>query len=200
MRSKLLARIAVGALAAGVLSARSAQAVVVNVGGQDWDVTTFSGSYNTDTAKFNTANNGGEMPWWNNQSLAFDFASAVDMVNPLSWIPSNYPYSPYFAWQWTDQAEFGYPSGCGYYDLGQPLVLTCFVDAFASGYSNYGVVRFPYNLDSQIRTYAKATLFQSAAVPAHLPLLGVGAAFGFSRKLRNRIKKTGNSASSTFTL
>jgi hypothetical protein len=38
------------------------------------------------------------------------------------------------------------------------------------------------------------------AVPGPLPALGVAAAFGYSRKLRNRIKKSGNSASSAFTL
>jgi len=40
----------------------------------------------------------------------------------------------------------------------------------------------------------------STSVPGPLPLFGAAAAFGFSRKLRNRIKKSGNSAASTFTL
>jgi len=39
-KSALLTAMAVGALTAG-----QAQAVVVNVDGQDWDVTTFSGGY-----------------------------------------------------------------------------------------------------------------------------------------------------------
>ena len=38
------------------------------------------------------------------------------------------------------------------------------------------------------------------AVPAPLPLFGAAAAFGFSRKLRNHIKRSRNSASSTYTL
>jgi hypothetical protein len=48
----------------GVLGAGQAQAVVVNVNGQNWNVTTFTGSYNDNTSKFNTAANGGIMPWW----------------------------------------------------------------------------------------------------------------------------------------
>ena len=40
----------------------------------------------------------------------------------------------------------------------------------------------------------------TADVPGPLPALGVAAAFGYSRKLRNRIKKSGHSASCTFTL
>ena len=40
----------------------------------------------------------------------------------------------------------------------------------------------------------------SASVPGPLPVLGAAAAFRFSRKLRQRIKKSGNSASSTYTL
>jgi len=40
----------------------------------------------------------------------------------------------------------------------------------------------------------------TSSVPGPLPALGVAAGFGYSRKLRSRIKKSGNSASSTFTL
>ena len=40
----------------------------------------------------------------------------------------------------------------------------------------------------------------SASVPGPLPLFGVGAAFGFSRKLRKRIKSSTNSVSTTYSL
>jgi hypothetical protein len=40
----------------------------------------------------------------------------------------------------------------------------------------------------------------SSSVPGPLPLFGAAAAFGYSRKLRNRIRKTSNSASTAFTL
>jgi hypothetical protein len=42
--------------------------------------------------------------------------------------------------------------------------------------------------------------YLESKVPGPLPLFGAAAAFGYSRKLRNRIKKSGNSASNTFTL
>ena len=54
------------AMAMGALGAGEAQAVIVNVEGQDWDVTTFTGSYNENESRFNI----GEMPWWGNESLA----------------------------------------------------------------------------------------------------------------------------------
>ncbi|MEI6110888.1 MAG: hypothetical protein WCP63_04335 [Cyanobium sp. ELA712] len=43
--------------------------------------------------------------------------------------------------------------------------------------------------DSQIFTYAPATLYTApTAAPGPLPLFGAAAAFGFSRKLRKRLK------------
>jgi len=40
----------------------------------------------------------------------------------------------------------------------------------------------------------------TAAVPGPLPALGAAAAFGFSRKLRKRIKRSPNAVSSTYSL
>ena len=58
---------AVGAAVAGlVLSDSEAHALIVNVGGLDYEVSTFTGSYNDDISKFN----GGVMPWWNSQTDA----------------------------------------------------------------------------------------------------------------------------------
>jgi len=61
----------------GALTAGQARALVENVNGQDWDVTTFTGSYNDNTAKFQTELAGGMMPWWGNAPLASAFANAV---------------------------------------------------------------------------------------------------------------------------
>ncbi len=68
---------AAAALAASRLSAGSAQAYVVTVGGLQYDVTTFTGTYNANASKFSTAANGGVMPWYGSASLAQNFASAV---------------------------------------------------------------------------------------------------------------------------
>ncbi|MFN9387404.1 MAG: hypothetical protein ACK6BU_10640 [Cyanobacteriota bacterium] len=54
---------ATGALAAISLSPGSAQAIVVTVGGAQYDVTTFTGSADANAVKFNTPANGGMMPW-----------------------------------------------------------------------------------------------------------------------------------------
>jgi len=49
MCKQLLVRIAVGAASMGILTAGQAHALVVNVGGQNWDVTYFTGTYNENT-------------------------------------------------------------------------------------------------------------------------------------------------------
>ncbi len=72
-----LATSAAVALAAISLSPGSAQAVLVTVGGVQYDVTTFTGSYNANTSKFALPTNGGVMPWYGSQSRALEFADAV---------------------------------------------------------------------------------------------------------------------------
>ena len=66
-------------MAAISLSPGSAQAFVVTVGGVQYDVTTFTGTYNANISKFATAANGGLMPWWGeeNGNLALVFATQV---------------------------------------------------------------------------------------------------------------------------
>lgn len=87
-RWALLAKPTFGvALAMGVLSAGQAQALVVNVGGQDLDVTIFTGTYKTNTSKFATAANGGVMPWWGSQALASVFALLVGKQLPTPVAP-----------------------------------------------------------------------------------------------------------------
>jgi hypothetical protein len=56
-----LAKPALGvALAMGVLTAGQAQAYIVNVGGLNYDVTTFTGSYNDHKSKFAQTPGGGD--------------------------------------------------------------------------------------------------------------------------------------------
>ena len=84
---------AAAALAAISLSPGSAQAYVVTVGGLQYDVTTFTGSYTDNASKFSTPPAPGVMPWWNNGNLATDFARALGSL-------AGYPNggsSPYFA-------------------------------------------------------------------------------------------------------
>lgn len=173
-----LAKPALGvALAMGVMTAGQAQALVVNVNGQDWDVTTFSGTYNANTSKFATAANGGIMPWWFNETAAHAFAIAVDaqlgtpnILDGSSGPPAGTGSGPFFGYvtNGIDNIMYGY-GWVSNYGVGQ------------------GVIGFPSGGTS--RTWAQATLFlDTAEVPGPLPALGAAAAFGFSRKLRKRIK------------
>ena len=78
---KTAVKAAIGAaVALGALDAGQAQALVVNLNGQIWNVTTFTGTYNDNTSKFATAANGGVMPWFGNQTMATQFADAVGYI------------------------------------------------------------------------------------------------------------------------
>ena len=154
---------AAAALAAISLSPGSAQAFVVNVGGVQYDVTTFTGSYNDNTNKFALAPAPGAMPWWGSTSLAQQFATAVDV-------------------------NLGFPNGTvgplfGYtlFDFGSGMSVTSCaqIQGSSTGCAS--------NSPSLSQTWAQATAL-STPVPGPLPLLGAGAAFGFSRKLRKRIQ------------
>jgi hypothetical protein len=180
---------AVGAVVAGMVLADSqAQALVVTVNGQDWDVTTFTGSYNDNVSKFETAANGGVMPWWGSSADAATFASVVgtSLGSNNQFTELDPTTGPFFA-ERLDTLLFG----------AAQYLFTTSVDS-----QNF----FSYSFTSQSRTWtwAQATLVPaapaagSANVPGPLPILGLAAAFGFSRKLRKRIKlHRGSTAVST---
>jgi len=178
----------------GVLTAGQAQAVVVTVGGQDWDVTTFTGTYNDNTSKFETPANGGVMPWWGNcpqqgctESLARQFADALAGAIPVGTV-GGVIYGPFFGYQ-----EF-YPDADGSIDM-----------AFWRSDRGFGQGPGTSTGDpgkGDVETWAQATLVTPppAPVPSPLPALGAVAAFGYSRKLRSRIKGSTNTVSSTYSL
>lgn len=158
----------------GVLGAGQAQALVVNVGGQFWDVTTFTGSYSANITKFNTAANGGMMPWWPTQSPpaassnTFANAFALAVGGGLGFTEFGGATGPLFAFQ--------APGGGG----GNPNIQSMVAQA-PTGTTTFNAGILP----STVGTYAQAKLVPT---PGPLPLFGAAAAFGFSRKLRNRIK------------
>ena len=169
------------ALAMGAVGAGQANAVIVNVPGYgSWDVTTFTGSYNDNESRFNL----GEMPWWGNESLASLFADAVgsSLGAPNGLHATLRSWGPKFSFAACDAT-------CGY--LGQYSV------ELTSGSPVVTINLEPKGLESnggRPLTWARAT---SHAVPGPLPALGAAAAFGYSRKLRKRIKcstKTGSGA------
>jgi hypothetical protein len=161
-------------IATGVLSAGEAQALQVNVGGVFWGVTTFNSSYTLGTSKFNTPANGGVMPWWGNSTLANMFATAentqLGSPNPVAGVFSTGgPGSPYFGW------TFGLQSGLGPY-----TGLNFWIPAGGSPAEGLKTINVNPGVSYE---WAQASL----TVPGPLPVFGVAAAFGFSRKLRKRI-------------
>jgi hypothetical protein len=147
----------------GVLGAGQAQALVVTVNSQQWDVTTFTGSYNNNTALIQS------QVWWNNFDLAGQFATAVftNLGTPNS-IPSGStagPAGPFFAFT---EANGG-----------------SVINARVYSDTSKSVINRPLSPNSGANVWAQAYLVN---VPGPLPALGAAVAFGFSRKLRKRIK------------
>ena len=199
-----LAQPALGAvLAIGVLTAGQAQAVRVDVGGQAWNVTTFTGSYNDNMSIFfqPTAPEGGAMPWWGDLFLATQFATAVgDSFLTPNFIPNSpagdTEVGPLFAYS----VEHVKPS--------DPSIIQPPYSIAAIDFSNIPIFNFSV-ADQNSFTWAQATPFTlssptpapgplPASVPGPLPALGGAAAFGFRRKLRKRIKRSTNTVFSPY--
>ena len=168
----------------GVLGAGQAQALIVTVdlgqgaGPQNWNVTTFTGAYSNNIGKFNTPSNGGVMPWWTGPGGSISTAKAFATAVGFSLGKPNYSgvYGPLFGYR---------PQGTM---LNSVAFSACAFDACEAS----------FNADnSNTIVWAQADL---VATPGPLPLLGAAAAFGFSRKLRMRIKTGTNSVSSTYSL
>jgi hypothetical protein len=181
-----------GGVAAMALLPVSASAFQAVVGGKTYAVSTFTGSYSTNASKFALPANGGQMPWWGNQSLATQFAAAVADglgLTPGFSIPGISGVTgvgPLFAASTGTIPFFGTPvtNNSLYYQVG----------TITSGtYPFDGLPPLPVPRSGSLSAlvpYAVATEVVTQSVPAPLPLLGAGAAFGFSRRLRSRIRRT----------
>jgi hypothetical protein len=165
-------------LAALALDSGQVKALVVSVGGTNYYVTTFIGNPLNDGAKFKTPANGGTMPWWGDEALALQFATAVGNalgqlngpnipINGGIYSPPNTVTGPFFA------------------TLAGELVYAAFFNFSASQVQSFTDFDFSVNY-----TYAEV-LPPSPAVPGPLPLFGAAAAFGMSRRLRRRIQLGG---------
>jgi hypothetical protein len=173
-KSALLAAMALGALTAG-----QAQAVVVNVNGLDYDVTTFTGTYNDNPSKFATPANGGVMPWWGNSSLAYGLAlalgSSLGYWHPINDNPDN---GPDFAFRY-DDTQHGHTLPGWWWN------------------GNFNFVGSSSQRTFDNTVWAQVAPASSAAVPGPLPALGAAAAYGYSRKLRERINLSTKTGSGT---
>jgi hypothetical protein len=168
----------------GVLSAGQAQALLVTVNGQQWNVTTFTGTYDGNGSKFATVGNGGVMPWFGSSSLASSFATALSGALGLLNGPGNgIPAQPNFR----VGPLFGY----------QRLPVGCLNECIAAASDSLGnPTNFKFTPSTGSYVWAQAAI----DVPGPLPVFGAVAAFSFSRKLRRRIKTGTNSVSSTYSL
>jgi hypothetical protein len=176
----------------GALGAGQAQALVVTVdlgqgaGPQQWDVTTVTGTYTNLAAQLRT------MPWWLQSNLAGEFATKVGAAfgSPNSFPGGN--NSPNF----TDQNRgpyFAFADDSNDDEENGPLSPATYSDSY--WWSNGGNVGSSNPVSTIItaslnRTWAVAVLNNNnnTPVPGPLPVFGAAAAFGFSRKLRKRIK------------
>ena len=156
------------AFTAVALDAGHASAVIVNVGGTDYDVSTFEGSYDNNVSRFTTT----EMPWWENQSLAQTFATAVGTQLGL---PIFGTRGPFFGYEQFIRSIAGEDISLvhhySYDTIANPPVFLGQTDSSTSWH------------------YATASVASPppAPVPGPLPLMGAAAAFGWSRKLRRHI-------------
>ena len=189
-----LAKPALGvALTMGVLTTGQARAYIVNVGGQDYDVTTFTGSYNDHKSKF-AQTPGGVMPWWGDSSLATQFSNALgyslgapNSIETLSaGSQKNINVGPYFA-----------------YNSIVDKITFLLSDTAATYHPNPSPLIFSVDLNSsvtwaQVAPKPKPRDTEPSTVPGPVPAIGAFAAFGFSRKLRKRIKLSTNISASLY--
>ena len=150
-------------IALPLLSVAPASAFTVTVDSIDYDVTVFSGSYNSDPALFQVPPFG-KVPWWGDVTLALKFAPQV--YNQLGPGPTS-GNGPIFAYELSGADILGISQ-----DLADPLV------------------QYPETIEINAAVnYAIATPLNSAptSVPAPLPVFGAAAALGWSRQLRKRI-------------
>jgi hypothetical protein len=165
------------AAAALSLCPGKAEAFVVSVDNVDYDVTTFTGFYDANASKFQTPANGGEMPWWGNETLAKQFATAVGTNLGLPFIGKR---GPFFA------ISTGILQGRSGASRNTQFA------SYDTTYGNPGIVYVSGASDSSWTwaSVVQATLNTRSTtdVPAPLPIFGVAAAWGSSRQLRKRIK------------
>jgi len=162
-------------VATGVLTAGQAHALVITVDGKLYDVTTFTGTYNDNIAKFALPSNGGVMPWIGQTGsvglpLANLFATALGGA-------LGYPNA---------QVNVGELPGCGFGGSCGPLFANGVSDRVGLFFSTNGGLTVTSSTPVDFsRVWAQAT--EIVSTPGPLPLFGALAAFGASRKLRKRI-------------
>ena len=182
------------ALAGGGLASGSAHALVVNVRGEQWRISTFTGSYNENREKFAIPAFGGSMPWIDDSGLSGEFTKAVGLglgfPNELKCSGGSLCYHP---WPFEGAQSLSFAPlfvEFGYITVGDGGI---YKDYLAS----YGYLQddgiYDGNVDYLIGNIytthdISLTWAQATRVPAPLPILAVASAFRASRRLKKRMK------------
>jgi hypothetical protein len=145
-----------------VLASTPASAVVVNVNGNDYDVTTYSISQLAMPSLFDLPTMGGKMPWWGDSDLAATFAQQVFNALGEGSVAGS---GPLFAFEL---------NGNPYFD----------VTSWKQDLLNASTQTQEFTPQSSVATYA---LLSPAPTPAPLPVLGIVSAFHAARRLRRRL-------------
>jgi hypothetical protein len=145
------------------LSGTPAAAIMITIGGIDYDVSAITTSFQTQSIAFGLPPLG-QMPWWGDDALASEFASEVFAQLGSGWDPN---YGPVFA-----------------YALDTPQNQVLGLTQSLADINDQIDVAPAFNTSI---SYAIAANTQLTSVPAPLPLFGAWAAFGFSRRLRTKL-------------
>ena len=163
-------KILLGALfpigAAMLVSAGEAQAIIFNVNGTDYDVSSTTMSYDDLLATYTLS----AFPWFGDEALAKQFAEAATFELGDQYVSFNLANSIYVGALFPHAVPSAGQVTAGYYNLDDSIAGSGNVDATSPNLLWAYVVP------------------QAAAVPGPLPLLGIGAAFSASRQIRRRIK------------
>jgi hypothetical protein len=150
-----------GAFASLSVLSSPASAVVVTVNGTQFDLDVFDGPYLGNESRFSSIAPG-EMPWWGDEAKAIDFANQVFDQLLDGTTPGN---SPLFAYEVVGSDVNGWSS-----DILNPNSL--YFESF--GTAN----RVKYAVGRPL-----------SPVPGPLPIFGAFAAFGWSRRIRRRLRQ-----------
>jgi len=162
---RLAALALLGGAALPLLTSTPALAVVVTVNGVPYDVNASSMAYILNATTFEQPPQG-QMPWWGDDAVASDFAEQVFSQLGPGWDPD---YGPVFAYglDGPNNQVLGLTSSLT--DPNDQINVTPAANATVS--------------------YAIAT----TPVPLPLPLFGAAAGYGWSRRLRSRLRDTNRS-------
>ena len=145
-----------------VLASTPASAVVVQVNGNDYDLTTYNNSNLAIPSLFDLPANGGKMPWWGDSDLAATFAQQAFNSLGEGSVPGS---GPLFAFEL---------NGDPFFD----------VTSWKQDLLNASIQTQEFTPQSTLATYA---ILSPVPTPAPLPLFGIASAFHAARRLRRRL-------------